>query len=111
MIGSSRYLWHDALGELEIGWTFLDRAHWGGAYNAEMKRLMLAHAFTFAERVMFRVGATNLRSRRAVEKIGAIVTGRRETLNLHGKTVEHVVYQITRSAASNTSVRAGALQR
>ena len=98
MIGSSRYVWHGADGELEIGWTFLDRAHWGGAYNGEMKRLMLAHAFTFAERVVFRVGATNWRSRRAMEKIGAVLTPRRETMMLHGKNIEHVVYQITRPA-------------
>ena len=70
-----------------------------------MKRLMLAHAFTFAERVIFRVGATNLRSRRAVEKIGAVLTPRLETMTLHGKNIEHVVYEITRSAASNPSVR------
>jgi RimJ/RimL family protein N-acetyltransferase len=42
IIGSSRYCWHGAAGELEIGWTFLERAYWGGAYNGEMKWLMLA---------------------------------------------------------------------
>lgn len=98
IIGSSRYCWHEPAGELEIGWTFLDRAHWGGTCNGEMKRLMLGHAFTFAERIIFRVGATNLRSRRAVEKIGAVLTQRRETMVLHGKSIEHVVYQITRPA-------------
>lgn len=95
IIGSSRYCWHEAASELEIGWTFLERAYWGGAYNGEMKALMLAHAFTFAERVIFRVGTTNVRSRRAVEKIGAVLTGRRETLTLHGKNIEHVIYEIT----------------
>ena len=95
IIESSRYCWHGAAGELEIGWTFLERAYWGGAYNGEMKRLMLDHAFTFADKVIFRVGATNVRSRRAVEKIGAVLTGRRETLTLHGKSIEHVIYEIT----------------
>ena len=95
IIGSSRYCWHEAAGELEIGWTFLERAYWGGTYNGEMKRLMLSHAFTFADRVIFRVGATNVRSRRAVEKIGAVLTGRRETLTLHGKSIDHVIYEIT----------------
>ena len=41
-----------------------------GPYNAEMKRLMLEHAFRFVENVVFLIGADNLRSRRAVEKIG-----------------------------------------
>jgi len=35
-----------------------------------MKRLMLEHAFRFVENVVFLIGADNLRSRRAVEKIG-----------------------------------------
>lgn len=103
IIGSSRYVWHEPENELEIGWTFLDRAHWGGVYNGEMKRLMLAHAFTFAEKIVFRVGATNLRSRRALEKIGAILTDRRETIALHGKSIEHVVYQITELPRSDKS--------
>lgn len=63
--------------EIEIGWTFLGRAWWGGAANAEMKRLMLSHAFRFVPRVIFRIGAHNLRSRRAVEKLGARLTDRR----------------------------------
>src|SRR5438105_11841844 len=53
IIGSSRY--HDLKpeeSEVEIGYTFLERAYWGGEYNAEMKRLMLDHAFKFVERVV-----------------------------------------------------------
>ena len=94
IIGSSRYRWHDAAGELEIGWTFLARSHWGGTYNGEMKRLMLNHAFTLTDRVIFRIGTANFRSRRAVEKIGAVLTDRRESVTLHGKSIEHVVYEI-----------------
>ena len=105
IVGSSRYVWHHAAGELEIGWTFLARSHWGGAYNGEMKRLMLAHAFTFVERVIFRVGATNIRSRKALEKIGAVLTNRCETLTLHGRSIEHVIYEITTAAASKRSAR------
>src|ERR671936_755412 len=68
-IGSSRFHGYDeGKGEVEIGWTFLARSHWGGAYNREMKRLMLGHAFRFVNSVVFLVGPTNFRSRRAVEK-------------------------------------------
>jgi hypothetical protein len=35
-----------------------------------------------------------LASRRALEKIGAVLTDRRDTRTLHGRLVEHVVYQI-----------------
>jgi RimJ/RimL family protein N-acetyltransferase len=72
-IGSSRWVWHDeAAGEIEIGWTFLARDHWGGVTNGEVKRLMIEHALAFARRVRFFVGLENLRSQRALEKIGAV---------------------------------------
>ena len=79
VIGWSRYsnLYVEA-DEIEIGWTFLGCAYWGGALNAEMKRLMLEHAFRYVPKVIFRIGETNVRSRRAAEKIGArLIQGRR----------------------------------
>jgi len=97
IIGSSRYFAFDqGKSEIEIGWTFLARSHWGGKYNAEMKRLMLDHAFKFVESVVFLIGPTNFRSRRALEKIGGHMIGRRKQTNLQGETVEQVVYQIKR---------------
>jgi RimJ/RimL family protein N-acetyltransferase len=92
VIGSSRYHGYDAArSEIEIGWSFLARSHWGGVYNGEMKRLMLEHAFQFVERVVFLVGPNNVRSQRAVEKIGGIRMGSRRD----GSGRESVVYQIT----------------
>jgi RimJ/RimL family protein N-acetyltransferase len=77
-IGSSRYHAYDPdTSEIEIGWTFLARGYWGGRYNAEMKRLMLDHAFQFVDRVVLLIGDTNVRSQRAAEKIGAIRKGTR----------------------------------
>jgi len=76
VIGSSRYHGlNPTKHEIEIGWTFLARSHWGGRYNGEMKQLMLEHAFQFVESVIFLVGLDNLRSQRAVEKIGAARVG------------------------------------
>jgi N-acetyltransferase len=78
VIGSSRFFGYDAeRNEVEIGWTFLARSHWGGRYNGEMKRLMLDHAFRFVDCVVFLVAPTNYRSQRAVEKIGGVRTGSR----------------------------------
>jgi RimJ/RimL family protein N-acetyltransferase len=71
VIGSSRYFGYDGeKSEIEIGWTFLARSHWGGRCNAEMKRLMLAHAFQFVRRVVFLVGPQNLRSQNVAEGDG-----------------------------------------
>jgi RimJ/RimL family protein N-acetyltransferase len=78
VIGSSRFYGYDeVMSEIEIGWTFLARSHWGGAYNSEMKQLMLRHAFKFVNNVVFRIGPQNLRSQRAMEKIGGVRAGSR----------------------------------
>ncbi len=78
VIGSSRFHGYDKQrSEVEIGWTFLARSYWGGVYNAQMKHLMLQHAFRFVNSVVFLVGPRNLRSQRAVEKIGGVRAGSR----------------------------------
>jgi N-acetyltransferase len=74
IIGTSRY--HRITSDdVMIGYTFLARAYWNGRYNGEMKCLMIDHAFRFVPAVTFRVGENNLRSRRAVEKLGAVFEG------------------------------------
>jgi len=76
IIGSTRFYGYDPeKSEIEIGWTFLGRKYWGGRYNAEMKRLLLDHAFKFVESVIFFVGEKNFRSQKAMEKIGATREG------------------------------------
>lgn len=94
MIGSSRYLgYRRDRGEVEIGFTFLARSYWGGRYNGEMKRLMLEHAFRFVDTVVFLIGPTNIRSQKAVERIGAVHAGRRT--NDVGRMSE--VYEMTKA--------------
>jgi RimJ/RimL family protein N-acetyltransferase len=90
-IGSSRYYeWDPQRKEVAIGHTFLDRSHWGGTTNAEMKQLMLAHAFRWARRVWFHVGKSNWRSRRAMEKIGARLS--HEGQRMVGGVLQDYVY-------------------
>ncbi len=93
IIGSSRFHgYDDEKSEIEIGWTFLARSHWGGVYNGEMKRLMLDHAFQSVNRVIFLVGPQNVRSQRAVEKIGGVRAGSRPDAG--GR--ESYIYEMTR---------------
>jgi N-acetyltransferase len=76
IIGSTRFYGYDReKSEIEIGWTFLARKYWGGRFNAEMKQLLLNHAFKFVESVVFFVGEDNVRSQKAMEKLGAIKIG------------------------------------
>ena len=97
IIGSSRFQAYDPAdgGSVEIGWTFLSRDCWGGGFNAEMKRLMLAHALNNVARVDFRVGEDNWRSRKAMEKIGGRLSDRSEVIELEGRRIVHVVYEVT----------------
>ena len=98
VIGSSRFHCYDLVrSEIEIGWTFLARSHWGGTYNGELKRLMLAHAFRFVDNVIFFIGSTNIRSQRALEKIGGVRIGTKSDPNNR----ESVIYRITRSIFSS----------
>jgi N-acetyltransferase len=97
VIGGSRYHGYNAEeSEIEIGWTFLARAYWGGKYNREMKELMLRHAFTFVDRVVFLIGPENYRSQRAVEKIGASPAGTR--IDVYGR--ERLAFVIAKRSLS-----------
>jgi RimJ/RimL family protein N-acetyltransferase len=94
MIGSSRYYdYQPGKSQIIIGYTFLTRKYWGGNFNRELKGLMLRHAFRFVDTVLFEVGLNNLRSRRAMEKIGGTLTSE---VVLDGKP--HVVYAITKQS-------------
>lgn len=78
VIGMSRFHGYDSgRSEVEIGWSFLARSHWGGVYNGELKSLMLGHAFRFVQSVVFLVHPDNIRSQRAVQKLGATKVGER----------------------------------
>lgn len=94
VIGSSRFHgYNEEKSEIEIGWSFLARCHWGGAYNGEMKQLMLRHAFQFVNSVNFIIGTRNLRSQKAIEKIGGVRVGSRVDKN--GR--DNFVYQIAKN--------------
>lgn len=85
VIGSARYYEYDpAKKSIIIGYTFLARKYWGTAYNKAMKTLMLDHAFKFVDTVIFHIGANNIRSQRAIEKLGALKAGEVE-INFPGE--------------------------
>lgn len=95
VIGSSRFHGHDEeKSQIEIGWTFLARSHWGGVCNKEMKGLMLRHAFRFVKSVVFIIGPQNIRSQKAIEKVGGAWVGSRTEPD--GRV--SLVYRITASA-------------
>ncbi len=97
-IGSSRY--YDLNKEsntVAIGYTFISRDHWGKNYNKALKSLMLNHALKFVDAVIFHVGANNIRSQKAMTKIGGIKTGEVEMEYFGEPNRLNFVYQITPS--------------
>lgn len=97
VIGASRYAFFDPpRDEIEIGWTFIARDYWGGIYNREIKRLMLDHIHQFVESAVFVIGENNLRSRRAIEKIGGVLQEGRIERGDASLLPDHVYYIIRR---------------
>jgi N-acetyltransferase len=83
--------------EVVIGYTFLTRECWGGEYNKDLKKIMLEYAFQFVDTVFFDVGSKNLRSQKALMKIGAAKVGEFNEMDSAGRPVVTIRYQITKS--------------
>jgi len=73
VVGSSRYYeLNEGNNSVAVGYTFIGRAFWGKGHNAALKKLMLDYAFQYVDKVVLHIGATNFRSQKATEKLGAI---------------------------------------
>jgi RimJ/RimL family protein N-acetyltransferase len=95
IIGSSRfYDYSQSSASIVIGYTFLTRQHWGGEFNWDLKKLMINHALGFVKTVYFHVGIANLRSQRALEKIGAVNTGIQDIAVSYAPPKKSYVYKI-----------------
>ena len=71
-IGSSRfYDYNENEKSVLIGYTFIGRKFWGNGYNKALKKLMMDHAFQYVDTIYFHIGAFNIRSLKAIEKLGA----------------------------------------
>ncbi len=97
IIGCSRYYeWKPETEEISIGYTFIARSHWGDGTNRELKELMLNHIYQWVGLVWFHVGKSNIRSRKAVEKLGATFSHQKE-LELEGRSFTQQFYKLETS--------------
>ena len=95
MIGSTRLANYCATdSEIEIGWTFFARLYWRSGYNREVKALMLGHIFQHVETTVFQIGATNFRSRTAIDRLGAKLS-REYVREYQGQMQDYVMYRLT----------------
>jgi RimJ/RimL family protein N-acetyltransferase len=101
-IGSTRFYDLDtAKSEILIGYTFLAKDHWGSTFNFAAKKLLLTHAFQYVDRVNFHIGATNIRSQRAIEKLGAIKISELEVAYYGEPEKLNFIYQIAKASWKN----------
>lgn len=97
IIGSTRYYkFNPEDSSIAIGYTFLARQYWGGFYNKLLKRLLLQYAFQYVDKVYLHIGATNIRSQIATQKIGAVKVGEFYT-EVNGKELHQFEYVIEKN--------------
>jgi len=111
IIGTSRYQdYKPDQGEIEIGWTFIAHEYWGGRYNAEVKALMLDYIFGILECVVFWVARENIRSRKAMEKIGGALRPGNFSKTENGRHIPYVIYEIRKQNFPSGSLKKFRLQ-
>lgn len=72
VIGSSRfYELNEENRSVAVGYTFIGRDYWGKGFNRALKTLMFDYAFEHVDKIILHIGATNFRSQKATEKLGA----------------------------------------
>lgn len=101
IIGSTRFLdVHLEHKRLEIGWTWLHPSFWRTAINTNCKYLLLTYCFDHLnlQRVQIKTDHENLRSQKAIERIGAIKEGilRNHMIRQDGTVRHTVMYSITK---------------
>ena len=99
IIGSTRFFeMYEADKKLEIGWTWITQEYWGSVVNLECKLLLLTYCFEVLKinRVQLKTKDTNIRSRKAIEKIGGVFEGilRKDKIQNDGTTRNAAYYSI-----------------
>ncbi|WP_449387707.1 GNAT family N-acetyltransferase [Chryseobacterium lineare] len=95
VLGSSRfYDYNEKENSIFIGYTFYGTKCWGKGINPQIKKLMLDYIFQFVDTVYFHVGKDNIRSRIAMEKLGAENKGEYEIAYFGEPSRMNILYQI-----------------
>ena len=102
IIGSTRFYDYDKVeNSIYIGYTFYGKQFWGKNYNADVKKLMLDYIFQFVNVVDFHVGSENLRSQKAMKKLGAENLGENMVAYFGEESKMNITYRITKEAWLN----------
>jgi len=95
--GSTRfYDYNETEKSILIGYTFYAVKFWGTGLNPAVKKLMMNYIFPFVDKVHFHIGATNIRSQIAIQRLGAVKIGE-ETVAYYGELPKlNFVYEIVK---------------
>lgn len=98
VIGNSRYYDYDVdNNSINVGYTFLSRDCWGKNYNLSLKELMFNYAFQFVDKIILHVGATNYRSQKSIEKVGAIKSGELDVAYYGEPMKKNFIYEVIKA--------------
>ena len=81
-----------------IGYTFYGRSSWGKNVNPQVKKLMLDYIFQFVDTVIFHVGKVNIRSQKAMERLGAERVGEEEIAYFGELPQINVIFEIRKES-------------
>lgn len=95
ILGSTRfYDYNEEDNSIFIGYTFYGTKSWGKGINPQVKKIMLHYIFQFVDTVYFHVGKDNMRSRTAMERLGAENLGEQEIAYFGEPSRINILYQI-----------------
>lgn len=95
ILGSTRFYDYDEENNsIFIGYTFYGTKSWGKGINPQVKKIMLQYIFQFVDTVYFHVGKDNMRSRTAMERLGAENRGEQEVAYFGEPPRINILYQI-----------------
>jgi RimJ/RimL family protein N-acetyltransferase len=110
-LGSTRLYDYEAQdGSLLIGYTFFGRQSWGTGLNLAVKAVLLEYAFAFVDTVRFHIGAHNVRSQIAIQRLGARKVAEQEVAYYGEPPQLNFVYAVDKSSWREPGVSGQAKQ-
>jgi RimJ/RimL family protein N-acetyltransferase len=98
-LGSTRlYDYSTEDNSILIGYTFYGIQSWGTGVNLAVKKLLLDYAFQFVDTVRFHIGAENVRSQIAIQRLGARQVAEQEVAYYGEPSKLNFVFEITKQA-------------
>lgn len=95
VVGSTRFYDYNSESEsIFIGYTFYSIDCWGKGINLAVKKLMLDYIFQFVTRVLFHIGANNVRSQVAITRLGAVKIDEQEVAYFGEPLQVNFVYEV-----------------